>query len=294
MRLGIPGVIAGGITQINIVIGTMIASLQDGAVSHLYYADRIYELPHAIVGIAIGVVLLPDISRHLRSGDLTAVMDSQNRSCELAMLLTVPASVALVAIPFEIVSVLFERGAYTSADTPFTAYALAIFALGLPAFVLIKVFSPIYFAREDTRTPMRYAAISLTANTVGSVGLFFLFRQLGWMPHLGIAVASTLGGWLNAGLLGIALWRTRDFAPDRRLIETLPGIALASIAMGVALWLASAWLAPWFSAPSSALVRTAALSALILTGLAVYAVLIVATGAVPVARLRATAFRGKQ
>ena len=169
--------------------------------SHLYYADRVYELPLAIVGIAIGVVLLPDVSRHLRAGNHAAVMDSQNRSLEFAMLLTVPAAVALAVVPAQIVKGLFERGAFTAADTPATAYALAIFALGLPSFVLIKVFSPAYFAREDTATPMRYAVISLTANTLGSIALFFLFRRLGLMPHLGIAVATTLGGWLNAGLL---------------------------------------------------------------------------------------------
>ena len=171
IRLGIPGVIAGGVTQLNIVIGTVVASLQDGAVSHLYYADRVYELPLAIVGIAIGVVLLPDVSRHLRAGNHAAVMDSQNRSLEFAMLLTVPAAVALAVVPTEIVSGLFERGAFTAgryaAPRPMR---WRIFALGLPSFVLIKVFSPAYFAREDTATPMRYAAISLTANTLGSVG----------------------------------------------------------------------------------------------------------------------------
>ena len=104
ITLGIPGIIAGGVTQINIVIGTVIASLQDGAVSHLYYADRIYELPLAIVGIAIGVVLLPDVSRHLRAGNHAAVMDSQNRSLEFAMLLTVPAAVALAVVPTAIVA----------------------------------------------------------------------------------------------------------------------------------------------------------------------------------------------
>ena len=113
IRLGIPGVVAGGVTQLNIVIGTVVASLQEGAVSHLYYADRVYELPLAIVGIAIGVVLLPDVSRHLRAGDHAAVMDSQNRSLEFALLLTVPAAAALAIVPTEIVTVLFERGAFT-------------------------------------------------------------------------------------------------------------------------------------------------------------------------------------
>src|SRR4029453_14225786 len=242
VRLGIAGVVAGGVTQLNIMIGTIVASLQDGAVSHLYYADRIYELPLAIVGIAIGVVLLPDVSRHLRAGDHAAVMDSQNRSLEFAMLLTVPAAVALAVVPVEIVKGLFERGAFTPVDTRATAYALAIFALGLPSFVLIKLFSPAYFAREDTATPMRYAVMSLTANTLGSIALFFLFRRLGLMPHLGIAVATTLGGWLNAGLLYATLAKRGQFVADARLTRALRAIVISSAAMGAVVWLVSAWL----------------------------------------------------
>ena len=217
ITLGIPGVIAGGVTQINIMIGTLIASLQPGAVSQLYYADRLYELPLAIVGIAIGVVLLPDVSRKLAQGDHAAVMDSQNRSLEFAMLLTVPAAVALAVIPVPIVKVLFERGAFTALDTQQTASALWIFALGLPSFVMIKVFSPAYFAREDTKTPMRYAALSLCANTAGSIGLFFLFRHLGYLPQLGIALATTLGGWLNAGPVVVDAGASRPF-PGRPAI----------------------------------------------------------------------------
>src|SRR5690242_9563680 len=260
IRLGIPGVIAGGVTQLNIVIGTVVASLQEGAVSHLYYADRVYELPLAIVGIAIGVVLLPDVSRHLRAGDHAAVMDSQNRSLEFALLFTVPAAAALAIVPTEIVTVLFERGAFTAADTPATAYALAIFALGLPSFVMIKVFSPAYFAREDTATPMRYAAISLTANTLGSVALFFLFRAMGLMPHLGIAVATTLGGWLNAGLLYATLVKRGEYEADARLHRALPRIVVASVIMSAALLLAATALAPWLTVANASLVRLSALA----------------------------------
>ncbi|TMJ63321.1 MAG: hypothetical protein E6G91_23460, partial [Alphaproteobacteria bacterium] len=130
------------------------------------------------------------------------------------------------------------------------AYALAIFALGLPSFVMIKVFSPAYFAREDTATPMRYAAISLTANTLGSVALFFLFRAMGLMPHLGIAVATTLGGWLNAGLLYRTLAKRGEFVGDARLRRALPRIGLATIVMGATLWIVATALVPWFAPPS--------------------------------------------
>ncbi len=292
VALGIPGIVAGGITQLNIAIGTMIASLQDGAVSHLYYADRIYELPLAIVGIAVGVVLLPDVSRHLRAGNHAAVMDSQNRSLEFAMLLTVPAAVALAAIPHEIVTVLFERGAFTAADTPYTANALAIFALGLPAFVLIKVFSPAYFARHDTRTPMRYAGLSLAANTVGSIGLFFLFRRLGLMPHLGIAVATTLGGWMNALLLWNGLVRHGHFEADARLRRALPRIVGSSLIMGAVLVALAQLLEPWLGGSSGILVRFSALVVLVGAGAVVYFAVAQATGAARLGQITGALRRG--
>jgi putative peptidoglycan lipid II flippase len=285
ITLGIPGVIAGGVTQINIAIGTIIASMQNGAVSHLYYADRIYELPLAIVGIAIGVVLLPDVSRHLRTGNDIAVMDSQNRAFEFAMLLTVPAAVALVVAPEPIVQTLFQRGAFTVADVAPTAWALAIFALGLPAFVLIKVLSPAYFAREDTATPMRFATVSLTVNTLGSIALFFLFRWAGLMPHLGIAVATTLGGWLNAALLHGTLIKRGQLVHDARLKSALRAILLSSVVMGAVVWGLSAWLADWFAAPGVAW-RTLALVVVVGAGLAVYAMATLVTGAVEVRQLR--------
>lgn len=278
ISLGIPGVISGGVTQINIAIGTIIASLEASALSQLYYADRIYELPLAIVGIAVGVVLLPDVARQLRAGNMAGVMDSQNRSLEFAMMLTIPAALALVVIPVEIVGVLFERGAFKPSDTAPTALLLAIFALGLPAFVLIKVFSPAYFAREDTATPMRYATISLIANTIGSIVLFFLFRRLGMLPQLGIAIATTLGGWLNAYLLWSTLRRQGHFVADVRLKRNLPLIGFASVAMACVLFILARYLAPYLQTDQSFHVEATALAALITAGFAVYAVMILATG----------------
>jgi len=286
IHLGIPGVIAGGVTQFNIVIGTVIASLQNGAVSYLYYADRVYELPLAIVGIAVGVVLLPDVSRHLKAENHVAVMDSQNRSLEFSMLLTLPAAVALAVVPGPIVASLFERGAFTASDTPATAYALGIFAIGLPSFVMIKVFSPAYFAREDTKTPMVYATISLVANTLGSIALFFLFRALGLMPHLGIAVATTLGGWLNAGLLYVTLVRRGYFVADRRLRSALPRTVLSSAVMGIVLWVVADALGASFGASTAPLVRVAALAALVGSGFAVYVLAVFATGAVDMRQMQ--------
>jgi putative peptidoglycan lipid II flippase len=293
VALGIPGMIAGGITQINIVIGGMIASWQDGAVSYLYYADRLYELPLAMVGIAVGVVLLPDVSRHLRAGNEAAVMDSQNRSLEFAMLLTVPAAVALATIPRPIASVLFERGAFSPRDTVAVAGALAIFALGLPSFVLIKVFSPSFFAREDTRTPMRYAGLSLTVNTLGSIALFFAFRRIGIMPHLGIAAATTIGGWLNALLLWSALKRRGHFIGDPRLSRALPMIVVSSLAMGAVLWVLAAMLEPWLAPHNHVSMRFGALALVVALGGLVYFALAHVTGAARLGSLRQAFQRGR-
>jgi putative peptidoglycan lipid II flippase len=287
VRLGVPGAIAGGATQINIVIGGITASWQAGAVSWLYYADRLYELPLAIVGIAIGVVLLPAVARHLRAGDHAAVMDAQNRSLELAMLLTIPASVALFVVPYDIIRTLFERGAFKPVDTAQVAAALALFAIGLPAFVAIKVFQPAYFAREDTKTPMRYATASLALNTVGSIGLFFWFREVGLSPHLGIAVATSVGGWLNALLLWATLVRRGHYVADRRLVRSLASILAASVAMGGVLWwLAAGPLAPWLAASAALPVRATGLALLVGAGACVYAALVLATGGVSVGMLR--------
>ena len=292
ITLGIPGVIAGGVTQLNIMIGTVIASQEPGAVSQLYYADRLYELPLAIVGIAIGVVLLPDVSRQLRAGNHEGVLDSQNRSLEFAMLLTVPAAVALAVVPIPIVKVLFERGAFTAADTANTAAVLSVFALGLPAFVMIKVFSPAYFAREDTKTPMRYATISLIANTLGSIGLFFLFRNLGWLPQLGIAVATTLGGWLNASLLWSTLVRRGHFVLDRRMGRSFISILVSSIVMGASLIAAAHYLGTYFAPDRGFSMHVLALAGLVGAGLAVYAVTVLVTGGINFRQLRKLMGRG--
>ncbi|MGE0766655.1 MAG: murein biosynthesis integral membrane protein MurJ [Hyphomicrobiaceae bacterium] len=279
VALGLPGIVAGGATQINIVIGGMIASLQEHAVSWLYYADRLYELPLAIIGIAIGVVLLPDVSRHLRAGNGAAVMDSQNRALELSMLLTVPAAVALAVIPGPIVSVLFERGKFGGPDTHAVAGALAIFALGLPAFVLQKVFQPGYFAREDTRTPMRFTAWSLGVNTLGSIALFYLFPRIGLSPHLGIAVATSIGGWLNVALLYRGLVRRGHYEADARLKWALPMIVLSSAVMALALIAGTYQLAPRLAVGQPLATRATGLSLLIGASAIVYFMMVLVSGA---------------
>jgi len=262
LKLMGPGLISAGAMQINLMVGTIIASLQVGAVSYLYYADRIYQLPLGLIGIAFGVVLLPDLARKLRSGAEAQAMHSFNRGLELAMFLTLPAAVALLVIPEPIIVVLFERGAFDRADAQATALALGAFALGLPAFVLIKVLQPAFFAREDTVTPLRMALATVAANVVLSLALFWPLR------YVGLALATTLAAWLNTGLLVWALRRRGFMTLDHRCKTRIPRIAVASVLMGAALWLALGWLDPWFDGETP--VRVLGLAILVGGGLAAY------------------------
>lgn len=279
--LGIPGAIAGGITQINIVIGTIIASMQDHAMAWLYYADRLYQLPLGVIGIAIGVVLLPNISRLLRAGHYDEAMNSQNRSLEFSMLLTMPAAVALMAIPEPILQVLFQRGAFTAVDTVAVSKALFAFACGLPAFVLIKVFSPGFFAREDTKRPMYYAGISMMVNVVVSLALFSHYG------HVGIAWGTTIAGWVNALMLWSTLKTNGHFDLDYDAMKSLPGTLLASLIMGAGLYYAKTPLLPWFEASAPFWGKISALFILIIGGMLLYALAALITGAVNRHKIRA-------
>ncbi|WP_421789508.1 murein biosynthesis integral membrane protein MurJ [Hyphobacterium sp.] len=231
--LGVPGAIAGGVTQINIVISQLIATLQDGAVALLYFADRLYQLPLGVIGIAMGVALLPMLSKRLRAGDDAGAKDTLNRALEISMALTLPATAALIAMPGLLVEGLFQRGAFTAENAVATKLAVQAFAVGLPAFVLIKVFSPGFFAREDTATPMKFAAVSMVLNVVIGAAAFFWIRE--FAPdrgHVGLAGATALAGWVNAALLAVFLARRGGFSPDKRFFSALPGLVNAALVAG--------------------------------------------------------------
>jgi putative peptidoglycan lipid II flippase len=272
--LAAPGAVAGGIAQLTAVLGTIIASLEDRVVSWLYYADRLFQLPLGIIGVAIGVVLLPDLSRKFRAGDHDAAIHSENRSLEFALLLTVPAAVALFLASDPIVRVLFERGAFTAIDAGATGQMLAALALGLPAYVLIKVFHPGFFAREDTKTPMIFAGWSMLTNVVLSLALFLTIGAVG------IAIAATISGWFNLGLLVSALRRRGEFALDAAFRRRLPAILLAAAIMGGVVWTNVSLLDPWFAPENGLIVQILALLALVTSGLITYAVAAELLGAV--------------
>lgn len=276
VRLGIPAMLAGGVVQINLVVGTQVASYFDGAVAWLTYADRLYQLPLGVVGVAIGVVLLPELSRRIRAEDHEGTRDSLNRATEFTLILTIPAAIALIVIPELICRILYERGAFDALDTRNTALALAIYAIGLPAFVMQKVLQPAFFAREDTMTPLRFAALSMIVNLGVAVGL---------APVIGFASAAlgtTLAGWVNFALLGRGVRRLGGHDPDRKLKHRLPRILIASAAMG-ALILAAAHFGEQLL-PGLPIVI---LAAVILLAISSYAILLLALGVLAPEEIRA-------
>ena len=280
-----PSVIAGGVVQINSVVGTMIASTEAGAVSWLYFADRVYQLPLGIVGIAVGVVLLPDLAKRVRAGDIASVNASQNRSLEFAMALTLPAAAALTLFALPITIGLFQRGAFSAEDSVATAAALAAFGAGLPAFVLTRVFQPAFFARENTRTPMIYSAITVAANVVISLALFPL------IGYVGVAIATSAASWLNVALLYRGLRNGDLYVADARLKRTMLRVLAAVAVMVVALYGGEHLLAPWFAAGS--LQRLGALLAFVAIGGLVYAAAAIGFGAISRSDLRRVLKRGR-
>lgn len=285
--LAFPAAITGGITQINQLIGTAIASGQESAVSSLAYADRIYQLPLGVVGIAVAIVLLPELARALKAGNLKEAANLQNRSVEFTLFLTLPAAAALFVMSEPIVRVLYERGAFAATNgTPTVSAILSIFGLGLPAFVLIKAFTPGYFAREDTRTPMVFAAISVVVNI--SVALT-LFPRLG---PTGIATASAVAGWINAALLLGMLIRRGQWGSDAGLMRRIPRLVIAAAAMAAAIHFAAGWLSPYLAPASPLVVQTAALAALVAGATVVYFIAAFGIGAADIRMIRRSVRRG--
>jgi len=285
LTLMIPALIGAGVVQINLVIDVILAStLAEGSVSYLYYADRINQLPLGVVGVAVGIALLPLLVRQLRAGETQAAQNSQNRAIEFALTLTLPAAAALIVIPEQIVTVLFQRGAFDAAAASATAAALAAFAVGLPAYVLIKALIPGFYAREDTKTPVKIAIVAVVAN----VALALILMQ--FLAHAGIALATALTAWFNAAMLGIILVRRGHLAFDSRLTRRVPRLVFAAAVMAGALWGGAALLAAPLSAGEPS--RIAALALLIAGGAAVFALIAMATGAVRLGELRAAMKRG--
>jgi putative peptidoglycan lipid II flippase len=242
-RIAVPAALAGGVVQVNLLVGRQVASWEDagGGIAWLYYADRLYQLPLGVVAIAIGIVLLPELSRKLQADDTIGSRDAFNRAGEVALALTIPCSVALCTIPNILISVLFERGAFGAEDTYNTALVVTIYGLGLPAFVLQKVFQPLYFAREDTTRPFYFALVAMILNVLIAFGLSL------WIGYIAAAVATTVAGWAMFFLLA---HYAKDYGEaarfDVRFRRRVPRIIMASMLMGWVIWITYLILQPAF------------------------------------------------
>jgi putative peptidoglycan lipid II flippase len=262
--LAVPGLIATGIPQLKLIAGAMIASSSPAAVSWLYYANRLYELPLGVVSIATAAVLVPAIAASMRGRERGRIVGAQSRGYEIALGLTLPAAVGLALLAGSIASSLFEYGAFGPRDTAAVAAALAAIAAGLPGHALEKLFGAVAFAHEDTRTPMLAALAGLTVAVAGALALF------PYWGHVGVAAAIGASGWVGALLLGALLWRRGWLGLDRDAMERLPRIAAATLVMGGALLGLDALRAHLIATGGSPLTRIAVLGILITTGLAVY------------------------
>lgn len=236
IALAIPGTIAASGTQINILVSQALASFEQGAKSWLFFADRLYQLPLGIVGVAVGVAILPRLARAARSEDTRSANTLMDDGIGLAMALTLPAAIALMVAPTYLIEGLYARGAFTLNDAQQAGLALVHYGWGVPAFVLIKVLAPGFFAREDTKTPMRFVLLTVALNTALGAGLFLWFRSMGWAGFPGLAIATSFAAWLNAALLFFGLQTRGWYQPGPRLISRLVSTMLASLTMGAVLY----------------------------------------------------------
>lgn len=277
--LAFPTAIAGGITQVNLLVGQIIASAQSGAIAVMNYADRLMQLPLGIIGISIGVVLLPELTRALAAKDAQEAKALQNRSLEFGLGLTIPAAVGLFMLNLPLVALVYERGAFDRETAEITSLVLAGFAVGLPSFVLIKIFQPSFYAREDMRTPMWFSGVNAIINIVLSLVLFPIYGVVG------LAIATSIAGWINAFLLWGALHLGNHFQIASRTWLNLGLIVAASLAMAGVLYAGNLWMANSLT-DSGLLIRLILIGSLIAISSIVYFGIVIVSGAIPANQLK--------
>ena len=273
-KLLVPAVFAGSAYQVNALIGTMLASvLEEGSPSWLYYADRLWEVPIGIVAIALGTVLLPNLSRLHTAGDARRFNDTLDWGVRTGLLLGIPAAVALWVLAYPLVATIFLHGEMRPYDADRSAAALKAFAIGLVPLILVKVAVPGFFSRQDSKTPLKFAVAATVANIAISLATFW------WLGHVGLALATSIAGIVNAGLLLGALIAGRHYRPGRRLARTTLVALLGTAAMGAALVLGLPDDASWNGADHW--LRIGWLGLAVGGGLAIYAVAVLVGGVRP-------------
>ncbi len=278
-RVMLPIALGAGVMQINLVIDVILSSfLPEGSLSFLYYADRLNQLPIGVIGVAVGTVLLPSLSRSLEGGKKTQAIYNQNRAMEAALLLTLPAAVGLMVIPNELITVLFQRGAFDLIDTAATSTALMAYVIGLPAYVLVKVLTPAFFSRKDTKTPVLIGSVSLLVNLT----LNLILMQ--YLAHVGLALATAIASWVNVALLYYFLRKRNHFIIDKRLREKVVRMVPASLIMGAVVFSLAYLMADFFQA--EIFIKSFALLGLIVAGMVVYVAAAKISGATTLAEAR--------
>jgi len=275
-----PGALGAGVTQVNIFIDMVLASLLPaGAVSYLAYSERLFQLPIGVIGIAVGTALLPILSHVVRTAEPAKAHDEQNRAIEFGLWLALPAAVALVVIPDAILRVLFERGAFTAEVTYYTAWAVSAYALSIPAYTVSKVLTVAFYAREDTKSPFKISLVTVVLNTLFSLVVITALRHSSHadIAHAGLALSTGITAWLNVALLVRRLKRAGYFAADRDFMQRIAGVAASGAAMGLVLWGGVRLLDPWLHGILP--VKAAALGGLIAVAAVVYLALAHITGA---------------
>lgn len=273
-----PAALGSGVQQLNLLIDVIIASHIPGAVSYLYYADRITELPIGMIGVAVGTVLLPMLSKQIKSGALDQARASMNRALELVLLFGLPCTAALCVIARPIIHVLYQHGQFNPTDMAETAPTLIAFTVGLPAFLAVKIFAPGFYANHDTKTPFKIAITCVLVN------LFFNLTLSGPFQQVGMATATTIAGWVNLSAMAYILHKRGIFAPDALLKTRLTKMALASLAMALVLLVVDPLFADYYQ--QGAVMKVVALSSTILIGMAVYGAAILGLKAYPLAEIK--------
>jgi putative peptidoglycan lipid II flippase len=286
LRLIVPAAAGAGASQINLLISTALSGwlLASGSITYIYYADRLNQLPLGLIGIGLGTILLPTISRLLSTGQDAMAMETQNRGIELALFLTLPATIAFITVAEPIVRGLFQYGRFTVEDARRCGWALSAFSIGLPSYVLVKVLTPGYYARGDTKTPVRYAMLSILINIIGNIALIPLMARVG-LGHVAPPLATALSSTVNVAMLYATLVKRGHFTADAQLRRRLPRLALAALVMGGALLAGESLLEPWLG--GAMVQRYIALAMLVGAGIALYGMACFLTGAYRVSDLKA-------
>lgn len=268
-----PGVIGAGVMHINLFADLMIASLlPEGSISYLYYADRLNQLPLGVVGIAVGTALLPMLSKALAANNTGEAKGLFSRALEVCLLLGVPAAIALLIIPHDLIRILFERGEFTPSDTLTTGFVLMGYAVGMPAYICVKVLSTAYWARQDTKTPVKISVMCTAINITLSLTLIH------FIGVAGISAGTGTAGWLQFILLKRGLKDKKDTVPDERFRKNLPKIIASALIMGAVLLGASEILSEFTTSESRTILKICSLAALVSSGMITYGIAVFTFG----------------